>query len=468
MKELPVYAPYRSTYIRKKKINYAYPFFFLVVFCLFLGIFIFANIASSQEIVKSPFSDLTGNYRYETAIHYLNDQGIIKGYPDGTFQPHRSLNRAEQLKIYMLLLNIDPDPDVFHSCFPDVKREWFAPFVCFAKAINVIEGYTDNTFRPAEMVTRAEAFKMLGELMQWKVSETNDKMYFHNIPLEEWYSPYINFAAQNKLIPETHLNNRDKGYSPHQKIKRGEVAELVFRSLALITAEKGESVDIKNDPILQQLKNQHLSKTPYRMTIKKVAIDLPDKVDLPVPYTPQSPFARWDDTHQETCEEASIYMVDRFYQGKAGGLIDPTTADNGLLALVEYQKNKLFGFFKDTTAEETAKLVRSYYGYETQTVYSPTIDEIKQILKAGYPVFVPMAGKMLINPHYNSSAYHMLVIRGYNEKQFIANDPGTKWGDGWEYDFNNVMNAMHDWEPGNVRQSPKVVIVIFPKTEDSL
>ena len=120
--------------------------------------------------------------------------------------------------------------------------------------------------------------------------------------------------------------------------------------------------------------------------------------NLAVPWTSQAPNAVWDHRDQEACEEASIYMVDQFYRGVSEGLINPSVADAAIQDLVDEQM-QMFGYFESTTAEQTAELVESYYGYTVELIYNPTVDQIKNEVLAGHPVVVPAAGQVLANPY---------------------------------------------------------------------
>lgn len=187
----------------------------------------------------------------------------------------------------------------------------------------------------------------------------------------------------------------------------------------------------------------------------------PTTFNLAIPWTPQAPNAAWDHRDQEACEEASIYMVDLYYQGIGSGLVDPDIADAAIQDLVDEQM-QMFGYFESTTAEQTAELVESYYGYTTELIQDPTIDQIKEAILAGNPVVVPMAGQVLDNPYFTPPGpeYHMLVIKGYTEEGFITNDPGTQRGENWLYDYDHFMNSIHDWDETDILSGKKVVIVI--------
>jgi hypothetical protein len=193
---------------------------------------------------------------------------------------------------------------------------------------------------------------------------------------------------------------------------------------------------------------------------KEDAQELPNEINLAVPFTPQAPHANWEMPYQEACEEASILMAAYYKLGKT--IDSPEDADREILKLVEFQ-NDYFGYYEDTTAEETAELAREYYGFgDARIIHNPTVDDIKAELADGNPVIVPAAGRQLGNPNFRGEGplYHMLVIRGYTEDKFITNDPGTRNGEEFVYDYDVLMNAMHDWNGGEVDTGQKVVIVL--------
>jgi len=193
----------------------------------------------------------------------------------------------------------------------------------------------------------------------------------------------------------------------------------------------------------------------------------PSEFNLAVPFTSQAPLSVWDVVHEDTCEEAVIYMVNEFYEGGPAGKIDPNVAEADLLKIVEFEK-VLFGFFESTTAAQISVLAEQMYGYERVGVFeNPTIEEIKEHLVAGRPVIVPTAGRMLGNPNFTGEGplYHALVLKGYTETKFVTNDPGTRLGADYQYTFETVMNAMHDWNGGDPVNGAKVIVVIYPNSD---
>ncbi|TAL50267.1 hypothetical protein EPN81_03190 [Patescibacteria group bacterium] len=192
---------------------------------------------------------------------------------------------------------------------------------------------------------------------------------------------------------------------------------------------------------------------------------IPPSKNLAVPFTSQAPNGNWDEPYQEACEEASVYMVHAYFSGMDEGQIPASTADEALLQIVAFEM-ELFGFYKDTTAEKTGVFTELLYGHTYELLHDPTVEEIQRKLVQGHPIVVPAAGRLLGNPYFTAPGplYHMLVIRGYTEDgQFIVNDPGTYRGEAYLYDFDTIMNAMHDWNDGEeITEGKKVVLVLSP------
>jgi hypothetical protein len=163
----------------------------------------------------SPFTDIGIDTAHATAILEIAERGIISGYDDGSFKPELQINRAEFLKI---LVEATKEANVTidgSNCFPDVQAEWFAPYVCYAKARGWVSGYADGNFQPANPVTRAETLKIIANAYGWSVVNTGG----------QWYLPFANAAlSQGILLPA-----EAKDYGNAQN--RGFVSEMIWRAL---------------------------------------------------------------------------------------------------------------------------------------------------------------------------------------------------------------------------------------------
>ncbi len=168
--------------------------------------------------------DVVGN-KYEKAIEFLYQEGIVSGYPDGTFRPDYELNRAELMKFVLEGLNLDLDATEYKNCFPDVKDEWFAKYVCYAKSQNWISGYEDGFFRPGNKINKVETIKIVVN-----VYGLEDDIYlelpYTDIDSSQWYIKYLRTAYANNLLEE-----KSGKYFPSNNISRGQISEIVYRYL---------------------------------------------------------------------------------------------------------------------------------------------------------------------------------------------------------------------------------------------
>ena len=185
------------------------------------------------------------------------------------------------------------------------------------------------------------------------------------------------------------------------------------------------------------------------------------EVNLDIPFTSQAPRQNWDQPYQDFCEEASVLMAVQYVRGES--IPNADFADTKMLAVMDFEIKK-FGYYRDTNVEEVAIIFREFYGIkEVRVVYNPTTEDIKKALIQKKAVVVPVAGRQLNNPYFTPPGplYHMLVIKGFTKDgNFITNDPGTRRGANFIYKPNVLMNAIHDWNDGDVENGQKVILVV--------
>jgi uncharacterized protein YkwD len=114
-----------------------------------------------QACIPQEFTD-TKNHTYQEAINYVREKGIVKGYVDGTFKPDSPINRAEFTKILVEAILGTTLSESSQKCFPDVDQGiWFEKYVCYAKKENILKGYPDGSYQPINNINFAEAAKIL-------------------------------------------------------------------------------------------------------------------------------------------------------------------------------------------------------------------------------------------------------------------------------------------------------------------
>jgi len=163
-----------------------------------------------STVAQAVFQDLPSAHPNFDAVTYVQSEGIVEGYEDGTFRPDSKINRAEFTKIVME--SAYPDSSSGEGCFSDVADEWFAKYVCDAKLKAIINGYPDGTFKPAQNISFVEAAKII--VLAYQVEVTADA--------ELWYRPFVEYMGENKAIPFS-IDRLE------HELTRGEMAEMIFR-----------------------------------------------------------------------------------------------------------------------------------------------------------------------------------------------------------------------------------------------
>ena len=173
----------------------------------------------------------------------------------------------------------------------------------------------------------------------------------------------------------------------------------------------------------------------------------------------QAPLGVWDKVHEDSCEEASITMVKGFVDKRSS--FTKQDMEDRLHSLVAWQI-KNFGFFESTSAALTVRMAKEKLGLDLEIKPVKTAEDIKRELRAGRPVILPTAGKLLGNPNFKNGGppYHMLVVKGYTDNYFITNEPGTRKGLSYYYPQWRLVLAAHDWSKTDQTKSPKVMLVL--------
>lgn len=198
---------------------------------------------------------------------------------------------------------------------------------------------------------------------------------------------------------------------------------------------------------------------------------LPGTLLLKVPFTPQAPTANWDELHNEACEEASSIMVDAYFENEnknnydknADGVIDADYVEGQISKLTTWENTNL-GYHLDTTSEETVQMITSVYNLSAKVDYDFSEQKIKQELAQGNLVIISFDGRLLNNPNFRQPGppHHMLVVTGYTSQGFVTNDPGTRRGQNYAYDFDTLYNAAGDWVHSEkaVDVNKKIIIIV--------
>lgn len=132
-------------------------------------------------LANADFSDVLDTTRYAEDIRFIAKQGFIQGYGDGTFRPEQSITRAEFTKILLLsTFPLEKIADCTNISFPDAAPgEWYISYLCFAKQEGIVKGFLNGTFGPNEDIIYSAAAKIIVNTLLEKQEEQEGEDWWH-------------------------------------------------------------------------------------------------------------------------------------------------------------------------------------------------------------------------------------------------------------------------------------------------
>jgi hypothetical protein len=173
------------------------------------------------------FTDIATSYGRE-AILELAQEGIVKGYSDGTFGANQKVTRAEFAIFLQRALGYNAITP-YNNEFTDVQREsWYYNEIIPSLQHGILKGFSDGTLRPDANVTREQASSMIENVMKKQGYVLSSfTMYEDNAMISSWARNGINLVTQESVM---------KGYPgqkfmPKKQLTRQEAAVIIHNLL---------------------------------------------------------------------------------------------------------------------------------------------------------------------------------------------------------------------------------------------
>ncbi len=178
------------------------------------------------------FEDIISHWGKEY-INTLAQSDIISGRSDDTFAPDEEITRAEFSKMLALAFSVNAVSDDL-AVFSDIsKDDWYYKHVTALYLAGIINGTSDVTFSPDELLTREQAVTMAIRLYEKATSSTasvGQISFTDESAISEW-----------ALIPTKKANrlNIIKGFpdgtfAPKESLTRAQAAVIIYNLANLL------------------------------------------------------------------------------------------------------------------------------------------------------------------------------------------------------------------------------------------
>lgn len=140
-------------------------------------------------------TDIDSHWAKESIIDFVS-KGILNGYEDNTFKPDNSITRAEFVKIVNKVFGFS---EVGEVKFTDVnENDWYYNELQIAVNKGYINGYEDNTFRPNNQITRQEAASIISNIL--KISGDGNLDFADKDSIGDWAKSSVDALNDNNIM----------------------------------------------------------------------------------------------------------------------------------------------------------------------------------------------------------------------------------------------------------------------------
>ncbi|MHA7966984.1 fibronectin type III domain-containing protein [Paenibacillus sp. CAU 1782] len=191
---------------------------------------------STYSVVWHPleFSDVAKHWAKQ-AVNDMGSRMIVSGIGNEEFGPDRDITRAEFAAIVVRGLGLKLENEA--TPFSDVKTsDWYSGMINTAYEYQLIDGYSDGTFRPLEKITREQAMVILSKAMtltglkeKLSVQSTDDtlRLFQDGASVSHWAQSSVAESVQAGIVSGRSTTT----LAPKAYITRAEVATIIQKLL---------------------------------------------------------------------------------------------------------------------------------------------------------------------------------------------------------------------------------------------
>jgi hypothetical protein len=198
-----------------------------------------SDTEAKEKYILVTFPDVPLDYWSMEQVISCVDAGIVQGYPDGTYKPTVAITRDQMaVYISRALAQGDANlPDASTQTFPDVPTDhWAYKYIQFASAQGVVEGYPDGTYKPSVELDRGQMAVFIARSICTPLGDAGMASYtpgatdvFPDVASDYWAFKYIGYVKYRSVVQ----GYPDGTYRPDAICTRDQMAVYVTRAFQL-------------------------------------------------------------------------------------------------------------------------------------------------------------------------------------------------------------------------------------------
>ncbi|MBE5821528.1 MAG: hypothetical protein E7311_02940 [Clostridiales bacterium] len=204
------------------------------------------TVNETEDVIPFYYADMQDHWANYSASH-LAAMDILVGEKindDYFFYPDKKITRADFVLTMLSVLEIEEQDKTVSFTFADDASmpTWLKKYAYTAYEKDIIDGSLENGkvyFNADSYITRAEAAKIINSAMNFKYQNTNTLTFKDSSSIPTW----ARSAIQNMIGYEIILGYEDNTFRPNETINKGELAEMLYKSV------KEKEMESNVDPV---------------------------------------------------------------------------------------------------------------------------------------------------------------------------------------------------------------------------
>lgn len=177
-----------------------------------------------KEII---FSDVPDSHWAYESIRILYKNGIVNGNENSRFEPERTVQREELVKMLVCAFQINDEAEDYKCGFKDVLPDsWFYNYVAAAKEYGIVNGISEDEFGAGIPVTRQDAVVMAynaASFRSYNIPNVREITFEDSEDIGEYAKSAVSAIAGAGVI-----NGYDGRFYPEKNITRAEAAKMIY------------------------------------------------------------------------------------------------------------------------------------------------------------------------------------------------------------------------------------------------
>jgi DNA-binding beta-propeller fold protein YncE len=193
--------------------------------------------SQAVRLERFQFADVPFTHWASDAVYACVAAGIASGYPDGRYYPSQPVTR-DQMAVYLARALAGGDAAVptgpSRAPFTDVGADhWAYRYIAYCAEMGVVQGYSDGSYHPGEVVNRAQMAAYLARAVADPIGEEGIPDYqgshfstFADVSPEHWAWRYVEYLFARGIVQ----GYSSDLYAPEAAVTRDQMAAYLARA----------------------------------------------------------------------------------------------------------------------------------------------------------------------------------------------------------------------------------------------